>query len=224
MIETLDDTAYERNKDDPFWYNAYKTLLDSKFIFRIRNLIVHPNTVVLVEDVGFTSNPTVVDLDTLELSGYDIRFWYNKHGITGGYLAYSRKGPLSIFKCNSEKPVAIQGIVMQEGSTVVYLNEHYRDVCKITIGTNSVLKIAEGPYYGSSWQGTHDLKIGNNSNVSIQLDGVIPTSLEIGNSCKVLYSQYAARSYINTSAAPKKKVYYRRPNKIKDGTICLLAV
>ena len=64
-----------------------------------------------------------------------------------------------------------------------------------------------------------NLQVGSNSYVNVQPDRYFPKSLEIGNNCKVLYNSRVDKDYIQTAVAPKKKIYYRRPNKIKDNTV-----
>lgn len=222
MIENLDQTVYERNKDDPDWKLAYDSLQVSNLIFRIRNLIVHPGARIGADDVYGSERSVRMDLDTLELEAGYMLLPYYTYDITGGHLAFSLKDDITTLRCKSEKPVEMGTVVMHEGSTLIADNVRYKSMF-INIGTNSTLDLDMCTYtfYGSRWDASY-LKVGNNSYARLQLDASFPKSIEVGNNCKVLYKNSAG--YIQTAAAPKKRIYCRRPNKIKDDTVCLLVV
>lgn len=222
MIQNLDETVYERNKDDPHWKRAYDKLQESNLIFSIRNLIVNPGALVATEGVYSSSSPLRMDLDTLELEAGNMLLPHYTYVIKGGHLVYSFKDEVMSFRCKSEKPVDMGHIVIHEGGTLITEKVNNESIF-INIGTDSTVKLSNKTYDFYSYpRDTFNLLVGNNSYVNIQLDRCFPKSLEIGNNCKVLYSNRV--DYIQTAAAPKKKIYYRRPNKIKDNTTCLLAV
>lgn len=223
MIQNLDEAVYERNKDDPDWKLAYDRLQESDLIFRIRNLVVHPGARISASDVYSSSKNLVrMDLDTLELEAGYMRLPYYNYDITGGHLAFSFTDDIMTLRCKSEKPVDMGHAVIHEGSTLITEFTKAEPIL-IYIGTNSTVKLSEPTYaLHISPRYPFNLQVGNNSYVNMQLDRCFPKNLEIGNNCKVLYSSRVDKDYIQTVVAPKKKIYYRRPNKIKDNTVCLL--
>lgn len=225
MIQNLDEAVYERNKDDPDWKRAYDRLQESDFIFRIRNLIVHPDAGVSTPDIYSTSKNLVrMDLDTLELEAGYMRLPYYSYAITGGHLAFSFKDEITTLRCKSEKPVDIGHAVIHEGGTLITKNANAEPIFT-NIGANSTVNLST---YACNFyiyrRAAFNLQVGSNSYVNVQPDRYFPKSLEIGNNCKVLYNSRVDKDYIQTAVAPKKKIYYRRPNKIKDNTVCLLVV
>ena len=225
MIQNLDEAVYERNKDDPDWKRAYDRLQESDLIFRIRNLIVHPGARISASDVHSSSKNLVrMDLDTLELEAGCMRLPYYNYDITGGHLAFSFTDEITTLRCKSEKPVDMGHAVIHEGSTLITKNVNAEPIFT-NIGANSTVKLATYTYdFYIYRRAAFNLKVGSNSYVHVQPDRCFPKSLEIGNNCKVLYSSRVDKDYIQTAVAPKKRIYYRRPNKIKDNTICLLVV
>lgn len=223
MIQNLDEAVYERNKDDPDWKRAYDRLQESDLIFRIRNLVVHPGARISASDVYSSSKNLVrMDLDTLELEAGYMRLPYYNYDITGGHLAFSLTGEIMTLRCKSEKPVDIGHAVIHEGGTLITKNANAEPIFT-NIGANSTVKLATYAYdFYIYRRAAFNLQVGSNSYVNVQPDRHFPKSLEIGNNCKVLYSSRVDKDYIQTAVAPKKKIYYRRPNKIKDNTVCLL--
>ena len=222
MIQNLDEAVYERNKDDPDWKRAYDSLQASNLIFSIRNLIVHPGARVRAANVYRSSTNLVMDLDTLELEAGCMRLPYYNYDITGGHLAFSLANETTTLRCKSEKPVDMGHAVIHEGSTLITENTNSEPIF-INIGTNSTVKLATFAYdFYIYRRAAFNLQVGSNSYVNVQPDRYFPKSLEIGNNCKVLYNSRVDKDYIQTAVAPKKKIYYRRPNKIKDDTVCLL--
>ena len=220
MIQNLDEAVYERNKDDPDWKRAYDRLQESNLIFRIRNLIVHPGAGVLISDIYSASKNLVrMDLDTLELEAGYMRLPYYSYDITGGHLSFSFKDETTILRCKSEKPVDMGHAVIHEGGTLITENTNAEPIFT-NIGANSMVKLATYAYNFYIYRrAAFNLQVGSNSYVNVQPDRYFPKSLEIGNNCKVLYNSRVDKDYIQTAVAPKKKIYYRRPNKIKDNTV-----
>lgn len=189
MIQNLDETVYERNKDDPDWKRAYDKLQESNFIFSIRNLIVHPGASVGTDETYGLKRSVRLDLYTLELEAGRMLLPYYNYDITGGHLAYSLKDEVMSFRCKSEKPVDMGHVVIHEGGTLITKNVKASHI-HINIGTNSTLELSRCGYADnlSFFRVAFNWRVGNNSYVNMHLDGYYPKSLEIGNNCKVLYN------------------------------------
>lgn len=236
MIDMEKLVNYEENKEDPNWNAVLRKLQESQGMFKIGKLIVHPGAQIEVP-IFIPSEKrgnTIIDLDVLELvSG--VMLVLTKTRLNGGHLAYSEAdtsvGKKYSFQCKSEKPVCDEhkGFVLKQNSELITY-DIATDGIAVDLGNNSRLIIYTSLNW---WRGTRDpssFKIGDNSQVDFNIDFYEEFHIDIGNNCKVLRpSKYNHTKITGMTAEPGsgivqiKKMRCKRPIKIKDNTVCLLA-
>lgn len=236
MIDKEKLVNYEENKNDPNWNAVLRKLQNSFGVFKIGKLIVHPGANIDVpifmasEKIG----DTLIDLDVLELvSG--VMLVFKKTRLKGGHFTYSEDdtsaGKKHIFQCKSEKPVYDEhrGFVFGQNSELIAYADA-TDGIAVDLGKNSRLIISNSTPWYHTTRDPSSFKIGDNSQVEFNVSSYEEFHIEVGNNCKVLHaSKYNHAKITGMTAEPGsdvvqiKKLRCKRPVKIKDNTVCLLA-
>lgn len=229
MIDKEKLVNYEENEDDPNWSGVLRQLQDSFGVFKIGKLIVHPGAKIEVPIFmpSERGGNTLIDLDVLELVSGTLTV-FSKTSLSGGHLAYSatqtETGTKHIFQCKSEKPVCdgYKGFVLGQNSELITY-ENAADNIAVDLGSNSRVLIYSSIYGYRCARDPSSFKIGDNSQVEFNVNFYGEFHIEVGNGCKVLYTGKGMTAEPDSDIVQIKKMRCKRPVKIKDNTVCLLA-
>lgn len=229
MIDMEKLVNYEENKDDPNWCGVLRQLQDSFGVFKLGKLIVHPGAKIELSIFrpSEKGGKTLIDLDVLELvSGTMIVLTSTR--LRGGHLAYSetqtKTGKKHIFQCKSEKSVCDEhtGFVLGQNSELITY-EDVADNIAVDLGSNSRVLIYSSIAWYRCTRDPSSFKIGDNSQVEFNVNFYGEFHIEVGNDCKVLYTGNGMTADPGSDIVQIKKMRCKRPVKIKDNTVCLLA-